>query len=228
MALAFHRRSIDRDLDDLARSLGRRARARRAGRAAAAGRVRGTARCARRGGDAARAALAEELARPRGALGGTLRPAVAPLLRAHRIRRAGARHMSLPWHKYRVRHETTLQVRRRRDALASPAAPGAASRALPAVPGARDRRSIRQAIAAWIELDAFGNPLIRIELAQPHRELTRGLADADRGARAPAVIAGHHRRRGRRCATRSPIAAPGRRATSSTRRASATSRRTCG
>ena len=32
------------------------------------------------------------------------------------------------------------------------------------------------------ELDAFGNPLIRIELAQPHRELTVVSRDADRGA----------------------------------------------
>ena len=39
------------------------------------------------------------------------------------------------------------------------------------MPGARDQHRRRRTIGAWIELDAFGNPLIRIELAQPHREL---------------------------------------------------------
>ena len=73
--------------------------------------------------------------------------------------------------KYRIRHETALQVRRGRRALASPAAPGAAARAVPGMPGARDRGRRRKAIGAWIEVDAFGNPMIRIELAQPHREL---------------------------------------------------------
>ena len=63
MALAFHRRSIDRDLDDLARSAGRRARTRRARCAAAAARARPS--CSTppgEEGDAARAELAEELA----------------------------------------------------------------------------------------------------------------------------------------------------------------------
>ena len=96
MALVFHRRSIDRDLDDLARSLnGERERgvpdvpllpsgaaelldASGADRRRRARRARGRAR------------------RARGARRRALRPAVAPLFRAHRIRRARARHVTRP------------------------------------------------------------------------------------------------------------------------------------
>ena len=140
MALVFHRRSIDRDLDDLARSLGGE---RERGVPDVPLLPQGSAElldAAGEAGDAARAELAGELDRPRGAHRRTFRPPVAPLLRAHRIRRAGARHMSRQPKIPRPPRDQ-LPVRRRRRALASSAAPGAASRAVPGMPGARDRRS---------------------------------------------------------------------------------------
>ena len=51
---------------------------------------------------------------------------------------------------------------------------------------ARDHRRVD-------ELDAFGNPLIRIELAQPHRELTVISQMQIEVHTRPAVLAGHHR-----------------------------------
>ena len=95
MALAFHRRSIDRDLDDLARSLGGE-------------RERGVPDLPLLPPGSAELLDATDEAGERGArrswrrssrswrrgAGATVRPAVAPLFRAHRIRRARARHMT--------------------------------------------------------------------------------------------------------------------------------------
>ena len=73
--------------------------------------------------------------------------------------------------KYRVRHETSYQyaadVVHSHHLLHLVPRPAPYQECLE-----HEHRSIvRKTIGAWIELDAFGNPLIRIELAQPHREL---------------------------------------------------------
>ncbi len=129
MSLLHLRRSVDRDLDDLARGLnGERER----GVPDVPLLPQGAAeRLDARGeaGEEARAELAAALAGSAGWRRRTLRPHLAPLFRAHRLRRAGAGHMSA---QPQIPHppRDALRIRGRRDALASPAAPGAASRAL--------------------------------------------------------------------------------------------------
>jgi hypothetical protein len=168
MALVFHRRSIDRDLDELARSLAASASA-ACPTCRCCRRVARAARCRGRGGRSARAELAAELhalAARTAELSDRCRAATSRSSNPTRTRSRPDRHE--PQIPRPSRDQ--LPVRRRRGALASPAAPGAAADAYQECsstssdqPGSHRRVN---------ELDAFGNPLIRIELAQPHRELT--------------------------------------------------------
>src|SRR4029079_16556682 len=98
---------------------------------------------------------------------GSVRPPVPPLLRADRVRRARAGHMT---RRYRIRHETRYAYGA--DVVHS-------HHLLHLVPRpASYQECLEHDISITPEnqrrvdqLDAFGNPLIRIELAQPHREL---------------------------------------------------------
>ena len=173
MALAFHRRSIDRDLDDLARSLGGE---RERGVPDVPLLPQGSAELL---DAAARRAMRRAPISPPSSPRSPRAPAelsdrlVAPLLRADRIRRARARHMT-------AYHEQKISRPPRDHATSTP--PTWCTR-ITCCTWCRVRRRTRNAWSTRStitpgnhrrvdELDAFGNPLIRIELAQPHRELT--------------------------------------------------------
>ena len=77
------------------------------------------------------------------------------------------------------------------------------------------------------EFDAFGNPMLRVELATPHRELNVVSSMEIEVHHAAGGAGVDHRELGESPRPLSHITARGRRAISSTPRASATSRRTC-
>jgi hypothetical protein len=222
MALAFHRRSIDRDLDDLARTLGGE---RERGVIDMPLMPAGSAEqldAAGPAGQEARSALAAELRGPQRQRQRAFRPHVAPLFRAHRCRRARTRHMS---RKYRIRHET--RYRYGADVMHSHHLLHLVPRPPPTSNAWNTRSaSTRRRSAAPTSWTPSATPCCvsrwRSRIASspsPRRCRSRCTAR-------PAILA-EPATRGRRCAIRSPIAVHGRRAISSMPRASATSRRTC-
>jgi hypothetical protein len=71
--------------------------------------------------------------------------------------------------KYRIRHETSYRYAAT-WCIRITCCTWCRGRRLPGVP--EHEISIDRAATGSDELDAFGNPLLRIELAQPHRELS--------------------------------------------------------
>ena len=98
--------------------------------------------------------------------------------------------------KYRVRHETTYKYAA--DVMHSHHLLHLVPRPAPYQECLEHEIQIEPASHRRVdELDAFGNPLIRIELAQPHRELkVISQMQIEVHAR-PAVSPGHHRSLGK-------------------------------